>query len=287
MRKRYYILFILLFAVLSLPAQREKTKTVTATGTYVGNENETMNEIKAKALQKAKKEALKEAGVPEKIRSTTILLLNNDSTEFYEISTEVDLLELEGRLGNVEVIDEKREYKDNYTLYSVTIRAEVKVEEIKNDPDFDFETSGFKDIYHSGEKMHFTIKPTRDCNLRIFYFGEDTSDNAQIYPMKDVFKDLPFKADVPVQFPPEDPMFLYNTVFEYSMDFSNKNMNKDKISERGIILIVALKNDKHQYRFTRKNADRPLTKKEVFTWLSSIDNDQKRVALQVVHIIRK
>lgn len=281
MKKNYYIFFVLLFATISLPAQREKTKTVTVTGTYVASKYENRDFGEKQARLDAMKNALKEAGVPEIINTVSIVGIDNNSVDYKEISYEVGILELEGRIRNVKQINKNSEFLDNQlTKYSVTICGEVIVEEIEADPYFDFETSGFKNTYLSGEKMHFIIKPTKDCYIRIFYFGKTDFDNVQIYPMEDVFKDLPFKANVPVQFPPESPEFLYNTVFEYSMDISDK---KDE-DERGIILIVALKNERE---LVRKNKDRPLTMEEVFSWLSNIRNDQKRVALQVVHIRKR
>jgi hypothetical protein len=54
----------------SLSAQRERTVTVTATGSYVGGKYETFAEGQTRALQEAKKQALREAGVAENISST-------------------------------------------------------------------------------------------------------------------------------------------------------------------------------------------------------------------------
>ena len=252
---------------------------MTAKGSYVASKYESRNFGERQALWEAKKNALKEAGVPENITSISILGIDNTGIEYQEIFSEMSILELEGRLRKVELIEANSEFVDDQlTKYSVTIRAEVIVEEMEEDYLFDFETEGFKNTYFSGEKMTFTIKPTKDCYLRIFYFGTNDSENAQIYPIENIFKEgMLFKADVPVQFPPKGRQYLYDRAFKYTMKISYP----DKTIERGWILIVALKKN---HPFARKNKDKELTKEEVFSWLSKIKKTEKRVQLQVVHI---
>lgn len=280
-KKKLSLILFCLFIFSTVLAQHEKTKTVTVSGSYVASKYESRDYGEKQALLEAKKNALKKAGIPEHIISTGILGIDNTSIEYQVINSEMSILELEGCLRNVELIETNSEFVDDQlTQYSVTIRAEVIVEEME-DYLFDFETAGFQTTYFSGEKMTFTIKPTKDCYLRIFYFGTNDSENAQIYPMENIFKEgVRFKADVPVQFPPKERQYLYGRAFKYTMTISDPNNN----IESGWILIVALKNN---YPFARKNKDKALTKQEVFSWLSNIKKNEKRVQLQVVHICKR
>lgn len=268
------IMVLVLCTNATLFAQREQTRTVTATGTYVANQNETPAYGQAQALLNAKKEALREAGVFEDVSSTTIIVMGNTGTEFQEISSELSRIELEGRVRIKERADASPVFTDDQLIkYSTTIRAEVLVEESKEDLAFQFKTEGFKSTYFSGEKMTFTITPSMDCYLRIFFFGKKSSENAQIYPLEGVFKDVQLKAGIPVNFPPEGKTFLYNTPFEYTMEISDV---RDNI-EQGVILIVALKKS---YPFMET-----VTYENVINWLSKIKKSEKRVLWQGVNII--
>ena len=276
------ILTICIILCSPLYAQRnhEHTRRVMVTDTFVDNGNMSINEGLTQALWKAKKKALREAGVLENIHTITIVTFDNKGSEYQEIYSEVGQLELE---GHISIKDQKNQGPipvNNLFLYIVTITADVLIDEAEEDLHFNFDTKGFQNIYHSGEKMSFTITPTMDCYLRIFYFGETDNDNTLLYPVKDKLKDLPFKADVPVQFPPEDRKFLYDMIFEYSMEVDDKN-NDEKI-ERGEILIIALKDN---IPFTTTNGK--ITKQEVFSWLSKIKKNEKKVQLQVVHIVKR
>lgn len=266
-----------------LYAQREKTKHVTAEGSYVASKYETQAFGQGQALWNAKENALKEAGVLENITSVIIVGIDNTSIEYQEIHSEMGMLELEGRLRNVRQLDSKIEptATQQNIVYSTTITADVIVEEVDEDRHFQLETKGFNGSYFSGEKMNFTITPTKDCYIRIFYFGEYEEDNIQLYPIRGILKDTQFKAGIPAQFPPEDPQLLYETVFEYSMEMS-KLLSNDKNMERGEILIVALKDDTP---FTSTNGK--VTKQDVFKWLSQFKRDEKRIMMQIVHIIKR
>ena len=94
------ILALLLVIVAPLSAQRERTRTVTATGSYVAGINETPAYGQAQALFEAKKQALREAGVMEDISSTAIIVAGSGAENFKEINSELGRIELEGRVAN-------------------------------------------------------------------------------------------------------------------------------------------------------------------------------------------
>jgi len=264
----YSLLMVLLFlGVGSLSAQREQTRVVTVTGSYIANENESPAEAKATALNNAKKEALREAGVYEEVHSVSIVEIGGGEENFNEINFELARIELDGRVTVLEVINENIRPVNGHYEYSTTIRAKVKVEETEEDLLFDFETKGLHKTYFEGEKMTFTITPTKNCYLRIFYF--DFTSNSQLYPLKNVYKDIQFEADVPITFPlPHDLRYLYDrfsTAQEYSMFLSDQSRN----NEQGVLLIIALK---ERVPYTEE-----VTYENVFRWLSRIKRKDKRV----------
>ena len=131
-KKTQIALFFLMVAVLPLSAQRQKMKTVTATGSYVASVNETPAYGQEQALWSAKKEALRQAGVMEEISSTAIIVLGGTGDEFREINTQLSRIELDGRVRVKKIEDEKTVVtSDNLFQYTATILAEVVVEETK------------------------------------------------------------------------------------------------------------------------------------------------------------
>lgn len=268
------ILALLLIIVAPLSAQRERTRMVTATGSYVANQNETPAYGQVQALLKAKKQALREAGVMEDISSTSIIVTGGGAENFREINSELGRVELEGRVRVKEQTDASPQFtNDGLIIYSTTIRAEVVVEETDEDLNFQFKTEGMKNSYRSGEKMAFVITPTEDCYLRVFFFGETPANCAQIFPMDGIFNDVQLKAGASIQFPPEIKPFLYDKPFEYTMELDNERENL----EQGVLLIVALKKP---YPFIND-----VNYENVISWLSRIKRNEKRVQWHGVNIV--
>lgn len=256
-------------------AQREQTRLVTATGSYVANQNETPAYGKAQALLEAKKQALREAGVLENISSSSIVIMGGSNSEFQEISSELSRIEMEGRIRVKEQIDMDPVFTNDHLIkYSTTIQAEVVVEETEEDLNFQFKMDGFKNLYLSGEKISFTLTPAMDCYFRIFYFTGKSSENAQIFPIDGIFKDVQFIGGEPVSFPPEDTRFLFNAPFDYTMEI---NESKDNI-EHGFVLIVALKKP---YKYVDE-----VTYENVIRWLAKIKRNERCELLQGVNIGR-
>lgn len=269
------IMVLVLCTNITIFAQREQTRKVTATGSYVASTNETPAYGQAQALLEAKKQALREAGVMENISSTAIIVMGSTGNEFQEISSELSRIELEGRVRVKEQSDAPPVFThDNLVKYSTTIHAEVAVEEVEEDLNFRFKTESFKNSYLSGETMHFTLTPAMDCYVRIFFFGKNKYSNAQIYPIDGVFKDIRLKAGTPVNFPPEDKTFLYDQAFEYTMEIDNENEN----IEQDVVLIVALKKP---YPFMEE-----VNYENVINWLSKIKRNERCVLWQGVNVIK-
>lgn len=269
------IMVLVLCTNITIFAQREQTRKVTATGSYVASTNETPAYGQAQALLEAKKQALREAGVMENISSTAIIVMGSTGNEFQEISSELSRIELEGRVRVKEQNDASPVFtSERLVKYSTTILAEVVIEESEEDLNFQFKADGFKNTYINGEKMNFTITPSRDCYLRIFLLGKNPNSSAKIYPIVGIFKDTPLKAGIPVNFPPENSEFLYERPFEYTMELENEKEN----IEQDVILIVALKKP---YPFMDN-----VNYESVINWLSKIKRSERCLLWQGVNVIK-
>ena len=275
MKKQFIIAFMLVCAFSVLSAQRERTVTVTAVGSYVANQNETPAYGRAQALLEAKKQALREAGVTEDISSTAIIVMGDAGNDFREISSELSRIELEGRVRVKEQTDAPPMFtNDGLVKYATTILAEVVLQETEEDLNFRFKTDGLQNTYLSGETMTFTVTPAADCYLRVFLLGKHPNSNAQIYPIDGVFKDVRLKAGETVSFPPAARQFLYDQPFEYTLEMESE---KDDL-EQDVLLIVALKKP---YPFTEE-----VSYETVIRWLSKIKRNEKCVLWQGVNIIK-
>ena len=277
-RKKNIVIFVVLMICFStsLSAQREQTRNVTATGSYVASTDETPAYGQARALQEAKKQALREAGVTENVSSTAIMVLGGNNNEFQEISSELSRIELEGRVRVKEQTDAQPVFiNENLIKYTTTIRAEVVVVETEEDMNLQFKTDGINNTYLSGETMTFTVTPTADCYLRVFLLGKHPDSNAQIYPLEDVFKDVLLKAGETVTFPPNDRKFIYDQPFDYTMEKENA---KDNL-EQDVLLIVALKKP---YPFVET-----VNYENVIRWLAKIKRSDKCVLWQGINIVEK
>ena len=273
-----FLLFLTLLFVGQgkLFAQRERTKEVTVTGSYVTNENESLANGYSKALFDAKENALRAAGVYEDIFSTSIMEIGGSGENFRKINSEIARIELEGRVLVKEKIDQSMQSKNGLFKYIVTILAEVKVEESENDLKFDFTTDGLHNTYFEGENMTFTITPTADCYFRIFYF--DPSANVQLYPTEH-YKDIRFKANEPISFPlPHDLKFLYDR-FSKAQEYTMELTDKSNDIEQGVLLIVALKDN---YLFSDE-----VNYENVLHWLFRIKRNQKQMHWYGVNIARR
>lgn len=277
MRQIYRIAIILacaLCAVCALSAQRERTVTVSATGSYVASQNETPAFGRAQALLVAKKQALREAGITEDVSTTVIIVTGGLDNDFQEISSELSRIELEGRVRVKEQNDAQPVFtSDHLVKYTTTIRAEVVIEETEEDLNFRIKTDGLKSAYLSGETMTFTVTPSTDCYLRVFLLGNHPNSNVQIYPLEGVFKDVRLKAEETVSFPPVLRKYLYDRPFDYTLE----KENNDGSVEQDVLLIVALKKP---YPFVEE-----VSYESVIRWLAKIKRNEKCVLWQGVNIV--
>jgi len=127
-------------------------------------------EARRQALNNAKVEALRRAGVGEKIQTYENLFrseFNNDFTEFF--STDIHA-ELQGAIQNYEIVSHRRKVDEvtNLFMVEVTIDASVILYSTKPDPTFNVKVDGIKGIYDEGEFITFSIFSTQDCYLHIF-----------------------------------------------------------------------------------------------------------------------
>ena len=187
--KQFFNILILssLFSLLhfNLTAQ-EKVKEIplkNIQGTAIGNNNESLNQILQRAINNAKIEALKKAGIEENITSFTNYFQSENNNTYEELFTSDILSDIKGAVKNVEIIDTIKQF-NNYGLIDVQITINcIVVKYLSNkDLSFDVFVDGVGTYYPNETKLIFRVKSTKDAYANMFLFNE--TEAYQMFPSK-------------------------------------------------------------------------------------------------------
>lgn len=158
------------------------------------------DEARKQALNSAKVEALRKAGVGENIQTYENLFrseLNNDFTEFFSSDIQT---ELRGAIQSYEIVSHRRKVDPvtNLFMVEVTIDAAVILYKSSPDPTFNVKVEGIKAIYGEGELLTFSLQATQACYLHVFSITDNYT--CLLYPnMLEKFQEI--KPNQRMEFP--------------------------------------------------------------------------------------
>lgn len=228
------------------------------------------NQARQNAINEAKIEALKKAGIGEFISSYETLFksqVNNDFTQFFHSDIQS---EMQGNIKSYFIkIDTVFYNKDVKQLeYNVIIDADVIKYNTKADPSFDAKIEGVKGAYNNQDKLTFSIKTTSDCYLTIFNITDH--DASVMYPNA-IEKNQFFLKDTLYKFP------IASEQLDYELD-----AQKNKEANRLIFVIT-----KQPIKYLDITGDAQLTETEkILTWIYSIMPDQRKVIYSQFEIVK-
>lgn len=239
------ISLLLSFILCSLYAQ---VRVDNATGIWEISRDITPAQAEQKALFEAKREAIRMAGIPEKINTSTFVIRTVDSLYLDHFQTEISTIQI-----NTQVKVLQKEIRNEYDPQSqrlskvVMITAEV-FEELQTDRFSPFFLQGIKNSYRAGEQIRFSFQPTDTCFFYLFNF--DPEEASLLYP-NTYEESRPFLPGKTYDFP-------LNRLITYSVNKKDKNIRY----EQNITLAVV----------TRKNVpfDRDVSITQVLEWLYAI-----------------
>jgi hypothetical protein len=263
MKRLYNLLVItaLIFVPLSLFTQ---TKTVEAEGMWQ-IANITPEKARMLAMERAKAKALEEAGIETFVSASTSTV--SDLVEnFINFSNS----EIIGEFTDIKILEDRPIVIDDIVFYKVRIRAKVKTNNVKYDPEFDAKVSGFAVAYNEGDKLQFSITPTKDCYVQIFWF-DDTGNGGILYP-NEMEKTQPLKAKTESKFPQSD-------MLEYTL---YKETKEDM--EANSFVFVFTKKERPYSKATKEGAT---TLDDLYQWIIKIPSDQRVTKQEAVFIGRK
>ena len=154
-----------------------QTVTVTAVGSW-DLANLTLEKARQNALDNAKEEALRNAGIPEEFIIVNTGLVSEKFFHFVSHSNS----ELQGEIVSYDVLNQSVQNEGNRYFYRVEIRARVRTSKVRRDLEFVASVEGIKNLpYRDGELFTFDIRPNRNCYVHVFWFDEE-GKGASVYP---------------------------------------------------------------------------------------------------------
>jgi hypothetical protein len=276
------IILIIIATIISITLFPQKIVTIkNVKGSYIlpPKSDISLKTAYEKAVNEAKLEALRKAGVPENISSSDILTTNQKGDNFKQELSSILAVELSGAVLNDTVLNQSMS-KDQFgnIVVEVVINADVIKYEKLSDPSFEFKVNGIKEYYENNDLMKFSFLPLSDGYLKIFNIND--AENYLIYPYKD--KENPQLND--------ETGKLFDIAQEYQFPL-NKNMGNPATKEVGYMLYTELARE-HNYLifvFTKENiafAEKP-TYKNILSWMYRITPDKRKVQFFDFVIVNK
>ncbi len=250
MKVRYALCFLFCWSALALQAQMRVDR---AEGRWEVSRDITPAQAEQRALFEAKREAMRLAGIPERVNAMSLNIQLADSLYFDQFTTGISTLQI---LGQVKVIRQEinREYDPGSGRVAITavITADVlpPSEETQMPP---FQLNGLNGTYRTGEQVRFSLTPGAPCYFHLFVF--DTTGGTCFYPNA-YEKRVCFQPDSTYSFP-------LNRLIAYHIDKGNASAQY----EQNIVIAVATRQD---VPFRGE-----VTVHRLFDWLYSIPPDQR------------
>ena len=259
MRNNFQYFFIVFLFLSNFIVAQETTKVKDIIGTAYISGDISPNQAKVQALNDAKINALKAAGIEEHINTYQLLFtsqINKDYSQFF--SSDIQS-EMQGAVKSYQIKSERTFIDTNKIIeYKVTIDAEVIKYESKSDITFDANIEGIKGVYNNDDKLSFSVKTTEKAYLTIF----NITDNEALMLYPNVYeKQQILEPSVLHQFP-------VSNIISYSLHTDMKQQETNRL-----IFVFT----KTPIPFIKIDKDQITTQENIFTWIYSIMPDQRKV----------
>lgn len=224
------------------------------------------SEARQAAINNAKVDALRKAGVGEYLKTYENLFrseTNNDFSEFFSTDTHA---ELQGAIQNYQIVNEKRKLDPttNLFMYEVTLNASVILYSSKPDPTFNVKVEGVKGVYEEGEDLAFSIFSTKECFLHIFSISDGYT--CLLYPNSIENQKL-IEANKKISFP--------LGIMEYPLFKSGQTPEVTRVVF--VFTKTPIRFLKYKPVLTNGFEEWITTSEDVFSWIYSITPDARMV----------
>jgi hypothetical protein len=223
------------------------------------------NLAKQQALNEAKVNALKAAGIGEQINSYQLLLTSQQKNDYSQFFSSDIQTEMQGAIQSFVIKNERIFSKNEFEMVcEVTIDAQVIKYDVKPDTGFDAEIEEIKGVYNNDDKLRFALKTTQSCYLTIF----DITDKEAFVLFPNAYeKQLTIKPFEYLRFPIAP------------IDYTLHTDLKDKETNRLIFVFT-----KTPIPFIKMDVNQLTTSENIFSWIFSIMPDQRKIEYKTILI---
>ena len=198
------LLILLMLPAFGAQAQHVQVQGVQGQATIA---NITPEQAREKAVEQAKAEALRRAGVEEWVQSFDFLQKREENNKFEEFFHSLTSVQAMGSVVDWSVLKENKRLDESGTLlYEVTLDATVVLYKTRPDPEFHLAVNGVHPVYRNEENLSFQITPGKDGFLKIFLM-DDARAVSMLYPNEHE-KVAEMRGKTPYVFP-QSPHFNY------------------------------------------------------------------------------
>ena len=216
------------------------------------------NQAKKNALNDAKLNALRAAGISESVKSFQTLYENQTNKDYQQFFTNNVQSEMQGNILSYEIINEQTIQKSEIELYvEITINASVVKYETLPDVNFDVDIDGIKAVYNNNDPLEFAIKTSQLSYLTIFNI---TDTEASVF--------FPNGYETANRLDPVKEYKFPLGQVEYGLytDSQNQEINR-------FVFVFT----KSNIPFIKMDKDQVTTEASIFNWIYSIMPDQRNV----------
>ena len=267
MNKRAYILILILSIAVSSFSQKKTSehKLKSITGLAIGGKSQTPEQVKQKAINEAKVNALKKAGITESINSYSDYLRSETENSYEELFTSDILSNINGTVKDIEVIEDKMSFTPESQLRcDVKINCTVVKYKTKKDISFEAWIENIDPVYRYGDGLSFTVKPTQNCYLRAFMFAKES----YVLLPNDYERSHLLTAHTTYTFPDPELIEYYEMIIE--------DNTIDRETNRLVILLL-----KENLYYTDD-----INYKDITDWIMSIPPDERMIESFAFEVFR-
>lgn len=181
-------IFIITFLFFALFVSAQKKIEVTALGQYEARDL-TLEEVKNKAIDEAKKNAMVKVGVSSTVTISDFLYTFEDDEKFQDIFQSFVYTETGAEII-VENVTETRRDINEFGNILIEVEIEAIIYKHKEEPDrsFLFRVDGIREFYMESDPLNFSFFPGQEGYLKIFNVTDATA--FLLYPYEDVENDM-------------------------------------------------------------------------------------------------
>lgn len=176
-----FLTALLSILLVSICCGQEIKKIENVKGEWILSNDITPVQARENAINNAKIEALRRAGVPEVVGESTLMYKSERGMQqnvFFESLSTIDVF---GEISEMTIVKEvKRINEFDNLIFEVWINATVKIHKNGKDPGFRFEVNGLRETYTSPDKLIFDLLPLQSGYLTVFIL--DGQNSGLIFP---------------------------------------------------------------------------------------------------------